>query len=686
MMKTFLKDNVVVWIWLALAIFIELFSICFTNCSPYLTAPFYYILILSLCVLALTLMKSKRLKVVFTSIFLVVQIALCIGFVILYNTNGTVFDFSMINQRSDAFGMLKGISINFLQITILLSIFVLYVVFSSIYLVKCKKNGTLKGDNKKAYKIGAGVLCAFMCVSMVVTPVVDGVMTSKQGYENKLYNDNYSKYQSLGITANAIYEMVSGLFASKVDISDIDTIANYLYGNSDESSYQTDKLLPTSQFNGISAGNNLIMIMVESFDWYVLKWYDAETIASIYPNICKFMGDSIVFDSYYTREKTDTSENNALLGSNPTGKYLNYDFAENEYPYALANMFKHEYPNVTANAYHQNRGEYYNREVSYRSLGFDDYYDIDDMEEFGVENTWDGHTWQFSEFTQDSKVMEHMVQQMFPTDEQFMTYWLTFSMHGFYGERETFSNFVYEDEVTNKNYENGYYGYFDELGVFPQGESEQDDWLRNYAAALKDFDIALGIMLDYLEANNLLENTTIVLYSDHCTYYNNLMSFGKHIDDVYNSELYRIPCMIYDQKLVDAYVDAYGDSCYKNLIGNDVDNSYKFVTVSKFVNTVDLIPTIFDLFGIKAWNNLYLGNSMFIEDVESIIYSRSYGIFVTDELICYSVNNLLYTCDGFTDADLDDFIARAENHLKKQEILDKIFYSDYFAEYEYIYP
>ena len=682
-MKTFLRDNLIVWVWLVLAIFVELFSICFANCSPYLASPFYYLCLMALCVFALTLMKRKRLKVIFTNLFLAFQIALCIGFVILYDNNGTVFDFSMLNQRSDAFGMLKGLTLDFVQISILLAIFVAFLTFSIIYIIKCKQNNTLIIDNKKVYKVCAGIMCACMGVSIIATPVVDGVMASKQGYETILYNDNYSKYQSMGITANAIYEMVSGILVDRVDTSNVDIIDEYLYG---DGTNKESKLLPTSQFNGISEGNNLIMVMVESFDWYPLSWYDADTIASIYPNICKFMGESIVFDSYYTREKTDTSENNALLGSNPSGKYLNYDFPENEYPYSLVNMFKDEYPNVTANAYHQNRGEYYNREKTYVSLGFDEYYDIDDMEEFGVQNTWDGHTWQFSEFTQDSAVMKHMKEQMFPLDEQFLTYWLTFSMHGFYGERETFSNFVYEDSVTGASYENGYYGYFDSLGVFPKGLSDEDDYLRNYAAALKDFDVALGIMLEYLEANNLLSNTTIVLYSDHCTYYNNLMSYGKQIDEVYNSELYNIPCMIYDQKLYDAYLDVYGDSCYKSLIGNDKSEDYKFVTLSKFVNTVDLIPTIFDLFGIKGWNNLYLGNSVFIEDVESIIYSRSYGIFVTDKVICYSINNLLYTCEGFTEDDKQDFIERAEEHLKKQEILDKIFYSNYFSKYEYQYP
>ena len=54
--------------------------------------------------------------------------------------------------------------------------------------------------------------------------------------------------------------------------------------------------------------------------------------------------------------------------------------------------------------------------------------------------------------------------------------------------------------------------------------------------------------------------------------------------------------------------------------------------------------------------------------------------------MCYSVNNLLYTYEGFTDADRQDFIERAEAHLIKQEYLDKIYYSDYFSKYDYKIP
>ena len=687
-MKEFIRDNLIVWIWLLLAIFTELFSICFTDCSPFITNPLYSLILLGICFMVLIMITNKTAKSIVASVFYVVHVVVCIGFVLLYEQNGTAFDFSMLSQRNDAFGTLETLNLNPVQTSVLVVLAVAFIAFVVYYIVHNKRADKTKGEKiKLPYKIASGVICAVLACSMIVVPVIDGVMASKQGYENKLYNQNYSRYQTMGITANAIYELFSGSLASRVDTSDIDELDAYLFGDGTDT---CEKLLPTSQFNGISAGKNLVMIMVESFDWYPLTWYDAETTAQIFPNITKLMGQSVVLDGFYSREKTDTAENNALLGSNSSNKTINYDFPDNEYPFSMPNMFRSVYPEASIRAFHQNNATFYNRDKSFVSIGFDEFYGIEAMEPFGVVNNWNGgEDWgdvgeSMGERTRDSETMLHMVEEMFPLDEQFYTYWLTFTMHGYYAERENLGNFTYNDGQSD--YEGGYYGYFDAMGVFPESDDTNINYLRTYAAALKDFDVALGIMLDYFEENLLLEDTTIVIYADHNTYYNNLSAYGKNIDETYNSELYRVPCFIYDQDLYSAYYAYYGDECLKQVFGNDENPDYECLTLSKFTTTTDLIPTILDLFGISGWANLYLGNSVFIDDVESIIYSRAYGIFVTDKLICYSVNNLLYTYEGFTDADRQDFIERAEAHLIKQEYLDKIYYSDYFSKYDYKIP
>ena len=679
-MKEFFKDNLIVWVWIVVAIFIELFSITFANCSPYLTSPLYSLALLVVCALILTLIKNQIAKGVVASVFVVGQIVMCVGFIYMYESNGTFFDFSMINMRNDARGTIEDLTFNTLQLWILVPLALAFIGMVVGLLVYRKKKAITTNAVNKKYKLISSILTGVLVAVLVVVPIYSGYQSSRQSYVQMLYNQYDSKYQSVGITGNAISEVLSGVLAQRVDTSDVDKLDSYLYGDDDAD--KSNYLLETSKYNGISKGNNLIMLMVESFDWYPLTWYDAETIKKIYPNITKLFGESLVMNNYYSREKTDTSENNAMLGSNPTGKYMNYDFPNNFYPQALPNMFKEANSEAVVNAFHQNDATFYNRYKSHLSLGFEKFYGIEDMKEYGVTNTFDEGNWEKGERTKDSETVKHMVKVMCPTDKQFMTYYLTFSMHGYYVERQGFKNFTYVDK-TGEEYENGYYGYFDALNVFPEVEgNKKANYLRTYAACVLDFDVALGYLMDYLESTGLDENTTLVLYGDHNTYYNNLSYYAKGIKETYNSELYRIPCIIYDKKLVSQYKLDNGDACVDYVIGNDKAEAGKCLTLNKFTTAIDMIPTVLDLFGIKGWKKLYLGNSFFT-DKESIIHSRAYGIFVTDKLICYSVNNLLYTCDGFTKEDKEDFIERAEENLIRQEYLDKIFYSNYFKNHQY---
>jgi len=140
-----------------------------------------------------------------------------------------------------------------------------------------------------------------------------------------------------------------------------------------------------------------------------------------------------------------------------------------------------------------------------------------------------------------------------------------------------------------------------------------------------------------------------------------LSYYAKGIEEKYNSELYRIPFMIYDNKLVQEYIEKEGTN-----------------VISKFTTTSDILPTILDVFGINGYKNLYYGTSMFVKDVESIIFSRAYGIFVTDKIIGYSADSFIYKTKGFTDEDKEDFVKRAKILLNKQKYLDKIYNTNYF--------
>lgn len=645
----FFKKNIILIVFVLFSILFEILGICYIGGEPYMTKPLYYLSLLFLIVSSLYLVKNNVIRVVVTSLVLVLQLAANVGFVYLYDSNGTFFEWAMMNQRDDAFGTIEELSLRWSMLILLSILFIIYLV-GTILLVKYNGEKIRKTGFKSLEKLSAVAMVVVCAFSLLSIPVIDATRYSKLSYIDRyLYGETVNKYQQLGMTSNAVYEFLNGTISNAlVNNYNEEGIEEFIYGDQ-------SKLLQTSEYFGISKGNNLVYILIESFEWYAfLEKCTPEQSAVLYPNLNKFLNSSIYADSFYAREKTDTAEMLSIIGSNPTNGYINYDFYKNDFSWSLPNLFRNS---VESNgnsikqikSFHQNDGDFYNRNSLHKNMGFEELVDVKDMARYGIVNSWDEGAFK-GERTLDSETITKMKDEMFPLteeNEQYMTFWITFVMHGYYKERENFKAA-------------GYYDKMDSIGAYPEGNTKAN-YLRTYAAAVMDFDKALGIMMDKLEENGQLDNTTIVMFADHNTYYNNLSYYAKGIEERYNSELYRIPFMIYDNKLVDQYIENEGTN-----------------VISKFTTTSDILPTVLDIFGINGYKNLYYGTSMFIKDVESIIFSRAYGIFVTDKIIGYSADSFIYKVKDFTDEDKDDFIKRAKILLEKQKYLDKIYNTNYF--------
>ncbi|MBR1988783.1 MAG: hypothetical protein IKA36_07090, partial [Clostridia bacterium] len=300
------------------------------------------------------LTRNMKAKAIISSVILFIQTVLVVGFVYLFESNGTYFDFGMLNQRNDAFGTIEDLALNIPLLAICLISLAIYITSSVFYIKGFNKRQSLliktavkvKQDNfnnkkprkkikNKHYSINPNkhniftrlIVVGFMLITISMSAVIPIYNTRKhmnESYISILYSNNHSKYQQYGITGNAIYELFTGLSGDTVDTSDIDELDKKIYSNK----------LATSQYNGISKNNNLIFVLVESWEWYAWlnDWYDEETLREVYPNLYKFMDSSLILNNFHAREKTDTSEILTILGSNPTGKYVHYDFPKNEYP------------------------------------------------------------------------------------------------------------------------------------------------------------------------------------------------------------------------------------------------------------------------------------------------------------------------------------------------------------------
>lgn len=93
--------------------------------------------------------------------------------------------------------------------------------------------------------------------------------------------------------------------------------------------------------------------------------------------------------------------------------------------------------------------------------------------------------------------------------------------------------------------------------------------------------------------------------------------------------------------------------------------------------TSDIVPTLFDLFGINYYTNMYYGTSAF-NDEESVLYSRAYGFFAGEGVVARSLNSILYKAPSVTDEYIEYFNEQTEELVREIKYCDQIFYKDYF--------
>ena len=68
-------------------------------------------------------------------------------------------------------------------------------------------------------------------------------------------------------------------------------------------------------YTGISAGNNVIVIMAESFEWYGVS-------EELTPTLYSLKTENVAMTNYYSKSNTNISESFGFLGSFPLTKTL----------------------------------------------------------------------------------------------------------------------------------------------------------------------------------------------------------------------------------------------------------------------------------------------------------------------------------------------------------------------------
>ena len=394
--------------------------------------------------------------------------------------------------------------------------------------------------------------------------------------------------------------------------------------------------------NATLYGDNLIVIMMESYEWFAIDPYNT-------PNLWKLKtgetshqsavpGGAVVFDHYYANNKTNVSEDLTILGYMPNINTYKVKGTDNlATAYSLPNLFRQQ--GYTANYFHNWEETFYDRNTTNIYMGFEDIFSLEDFSSTNKSNT-------FGDFNLEHEFVDQMINKMAPTDKKFMSFYTTVSTHGVYTTtNDRFANFY---QTYDNNLE-AFVEWFEDSGYkYPSDEANQKI-LRQYKCAAMDTDIAVGKIFEHLAKNNMLDNTTMVLYADHNSYFHDLTYNIKDVDKMNYSikETNCIPLMIYSSKL-------------------------EAETKSDFCNNYDLYPTICKLFGL-GYNTIFAqGNDMFSDDIKNSLHVSYLTGYYSEK--CWSKNMVdIVKYEGTTDADVEAFKKRVCEFYEKQKKLEAIY-------------
>lgn len=394
------------------------------------------------------------------------------------------------------------------------------------------------------------------------------------------------------------------------------------------SKYLQDGVSTTNDFTGISEGNNVIMVLLESFEYFAID----ETLT---PNLYQlFYVDGIPLTNYHAKIKTDVSEASSLFGGYPSTGSLYRNYQNNDYPFSLPNMIRDNTDTLSIKSFHNNVGTFYNRNNAHPHFGFDEHIDSTEME-LRETNFW---------INSDEDMLKDQVEAMVPENGHFMTLITTFIMHGGYEERVFFED-TYAD--------------FDETGFLTLNTSH-DRYLRTYLAAAMDLDKAIGILFDRLEDTNQLDNTTLLFFADHTAYYYGFSALMRGInpDNTYYTHQYLLPAVIYDNKLKQAMAEV------------------EMTSIDKFASVNDFTPTVLNLLGIEYNPLWYVGSDLF-SNQNTVIISRLGGIF-NEKFYTTDGKTVLYRDPLATDEDYQAFQSAVAETMKRQKHINLIYRINYF--------
>lgn len=579
--------NKKLYITFAIIFYLELVYHIFIFNSFQLKDIFYislFTLFVSIVIDILTsLFNHKTNRILFIIIILLLNIVF-IAQRINFLFYGNVFSiYSLFNggQVFEFFGQIFSVVLNnFLSIILMFIPAGLLIIFN-------RKMVVLNTNYKSvAYKVLLMVLSYFLSVGSLFL-AKDSIYSVKNLYFNRHVPNQTAKSLGLMTTMRLdLYRILSNFEESavvvtppveeekeekpkiieynKLDIDFESLIASETNKTINNIHNYISSLDPTNknEYTGYFKGKNLIYITAEAFSPIAVD-------PNLTPTLYKLVNTGFKFNNFYSPVyfvSTSDGEYINLTGLLPKESVWSLSRSSNNYlPYAYGKVFKNL--GYATNAYHNGYYTYYDRHKSHPNMGYN----------FmacgnGLQKLMNCKPWPQSDLEMINATFD-----LYSDNENFMTYYMSISGHLEYNFGG--NNMAYRNKalVADLPYSNA---------------------IKAYIACQSELDKALEALINKLTEKGILDDTVIALSTDHYPY-------GLKVSEM--KEIMNIE----DEKL----------DIHKNHLIIWNSQMVQPVEVNKYAGSLDILPTILNLFGIEFDSRLLMGTDIFSDNEGIIIFN-----------------------------------------------------------------
>ncbi len=531
--------------------------------------------------------KNRKINKCINLLILIIISILFIAQFVHYNFYACFFSFFSLLNGGQVFGFLEAIIKVIIENIWGFLVFILFLIAIIFIIIKAPRDRDRKANV---------IMVSFLLVSMLVTSVL---MFS-------IRNGTFSPYNLIKNTHNHTQNIkqFGYLTASFIDIERfifgfepmlLDEDLDYNYSLEDEKEYNVtyidfnslinnesnerikklyqylSKREPSNKnkYTGIFDGKNLIFITAESFNFNIID-------KDITPTLYKLKEEGITFDNFYTPiyyASTSDGEYTNLTGLLPSeGTWSYIKSKDNYYPYSYGNVFKNS--DYKTYSYHNGIYNFYDRNEVQLNFGYEYFKGCGN----GLEKYINCNLWPQSDLEMLSSTFSD-----YQDASNFSVYYMTISGH--------LSHNFNTNDIASKWKENT-----DSL--------KYSEHVRAYISGNIDLDKGLEALLKYLEDNDLLDDTVIVITPDHFPYGLNKSEISEFQDLDYDYDLHQSNLIIYNSEI-------------------------KAEKIEKYSSNIDILPTLLNMFGINYDSRLIIGQDI-MSDSDGIVIFNDQS-FLTDQ-------------------------------------------------------